>query len=95
MPHLSISTQLRSGLNIEWQLLLKGLKFRFKLTLCDKNIRLFNVIETLGATHLLNQHFNQPLGQALQTHKEIKHLRNEFNFWNVHGIMNTSGLLQS
>ena len=22
------------------------------------------------------------------------HLRNEFNFWNVHGIMNTSGLLQ-
>ena len=24
-----------------------------------------------------------------------RHLRNEFNFWNVHGIMNTSGLLQS
>ena len=23
------------------------------------------------------------------------HLRNEFNFWNVHGIMNISGLLQS
>ena len=23
------------------------------------------------------------------------HLRNEFNFWNVHGIMNTSGLVQS
>ena len=23
------------------------------------------------------------------------HLRNEFNFWNVHAIMNTSGLLQS
>ena len=23
------------------------------------------------------------------------HLRNEFNFWNVHGIMNTLGLLQS
>ena len=22
-------------------------------------------------------------------------LRNELNFWNVHGIMNTSGLLQS
>ena len=22
-------------------------------------------------------------------------LRNEFNFWNVHGIMNTLGLLQS
>ena len=22
------------------------------------------------------------------------HLRNEFNFWNVHGIMNVSGLLQ-
>ena len=25
----------------------------------------------------------------------IGHLRNEFNFWNVHGIMNTSGLVQS
>ena len=24
-----------------------------------------------------------------------KHLRKGFNFWNVHGIMNTSGLLQS
>ena len=24
----------------------------------------------------------------------IEHLRNEFNFWNVHGIMNTSGLVQ-
>ena len=23
------------------------------------------------------------------------HLRNEFDFWKVHGIMNTSGLLQS
>ena len=23
------------------------------------------------------------------------HLRNELNFWNVHGIMNTFGLLQS
>ena len=23
------------------------------------------------------------------------YLKNEFNFWNVHGIMNTSGLLQS
>ena len=25
----------------------------------------------------------------------MAHLRNEFDFWNVHGIMNTSGLLQS
>ena len=24
-----------------------------------------------------------------------RHLRNEFNFWNVHEIMNTSGLVQS
>ena len=23
------------------------------------------------------------------------HLRNEFDFWNIHGITNTSGLLQS
>ena len=33
------------------------------------------------------------------THKknlnETVHLRNEFNFWNIHGIMNTSDLLQS
>ena len=26
---------------------------------------------------------------------KCKYLRNEFNFWNVHGIMNTSGLLQT
>ena len=26
---------------------------------------------------------------------DMLHLRNEFDFWNVHGIMNTSGLLQS
>ena len=25
----------------------------------------------------------------------IVYLRNEFDFWNVYGIMNTSGLLQS
>ena len=25
----------------------------------------------------------------------FKYLRNELDFWNVHGIMNTSGLLQS
>ena len=24
-----------------------------------------------------------------------RYLTNEFNFWNAHGIMNTSGLLQS
>ena len=38
----------------------------------------------------------QPL--LLHTHSmkaKTKYLRNEFNFWNVHGIMNTSGLLQS
>ena len=29
-----------------------------------------------------------PLNECMQ-------LRNEFNFWNVHGIMNTLGLLQS
>ena len=26
---------------------------------------------------------------------EVYYLRNEFNFWSVHEIMNTSGLLQS
>ena len=28
-------------------------------------------------------------------HYLVVHLRNEFNFWKGHGIMNTSGLLQS
>ena len=32
---------------------------------------------------------------CLLVHKRYVHLRNEFNFWNVHGIMNTSDLLQS
>ena len=26
--------------------------------------------------------------------KHVIHLRNEFDFWSVHGIMNTSGLLE-
>ena len=30
--------------------------------------------------------------ESNQTNKQI---RNEYNFWNVHGSMNTSGLLQS
>ena len=35
---------------------------------------------------------------VLKLHREGDaglHLRNEFNFWYVHGIMNTPGLLQS
>ena len=35
------------------------------------------------------------LRKMLCDNPNIGHLRNEFNFWNVHGIMNTSGLLQS
>ena len=31
----------------------------------------------------------------IQSYKCFILLRNEFNVWNVHGIMNTSGLLQS
>ena len=27
--------------------------------------------------------------------RKSKNLRNEFDFWNVHGIMNTLGLLQN
>ena len=27
--------------------------------------------------------------------RQYMYLRNEFNFWNVHEIMNTSGILQS
>ena len=34
--------------------------------------------------HLINSHVI-----------EENHLRNEFDFWKVHGILNTSGLLQS
>ena len=32
---------------------------------------------------------------ALQTHCQISTFRNEFNFRNFNGIMNTSGVLQS
>ena len=34
------------------------------------------------------------LGRVLRLHKLTVHLRNEFDFWNVHGITNTSCLLQ-
>ena len=41
-------------------------------------------------------HMEQVLGlcMIIQFHR-CGYLRNEFNFWNVHGIMNTSGLVQS
>ena len=32
--------------------------------------------------------------QLLNNYQITIHLRNEFHFWKVHGIMNTSGLLQ-
>ena len=36
------------------------------------------------------------LSPPLDPHLDRKvHVRNEFNFWNVHGIMNTLGLVQS
>ena len=38
---------------------------------------------------------NEPSVLTNKTHFSEVHLSNEFNFWNVHGIMNTSGLLQS
>ena len=44
---------------------------------------------------------HSPLYELLHTTKEgpfanyLKYLRNEFNFWYVHGIMNTEGLLQT
>ena len=36
----------------------------------------------------------RPKSNCESTESNI-HLRNKFDFWNVHGIMNTSGLLQS
>ena len=46
--------------------------------------------------HAKDRHFNCKLSITV-TLWQIAHfyLRNEFNFWKVHGIMNTSGLLQS
>ena len=39
--------------------------------------------------------FDLALSMSLYTLHLVKYLRNEFIFWNVHGIMNTSGLVQS
>ena len=38
--------------------------------------------------------YNVPRQHALKSITTCIHLRNEFDFWKVHGIMNTSGLLQ-
>ena len=43
-----------------------------------------------------HKHLKLPISiKILVTIPKIVHLRNEFNFQNVHGIMNTSGLLHS
>ena len=39
--------------------------------------------------------FNSKIIISIDKTIESIHLRNEFDFWNVHRIMNTSGLLQS
>ena len=43
---------------------------------------------------LLSSRNSWTLLRSLNREKYLKLLRNEFNFWFVHGIMNTSGLLQ-
>ena len=49
-------------------------------------------LETMGVPRL-----QTPVQQqiTLMEPGEVSHLRKEFNLWNVHGIMNTSALLQS
>ena len=44
--------------------------------------------------HKFFQHLLQSFPTNIQQ-QTCTLLRNEFDFWNVHGIMNTSGLLQS
>ena len=46
-------------------------------------------LRSIGMDHVLSELFCK--GTILQRN----YLRNEFDFWKVHGIMNTSGLLQS
>ena len=39
---------------------------------------------------------NKAASVQYRYHIEVtSHLRNEFNFWKIHGMMNTSGLVQS
>ena len=77
-----------------------------KLTFSTKSFR--NIIRVPNCLHpYQDQHSVGPdLGpnclQRLSVIREVNpskeranQLRNEFDFWNVHGIMNTSGLLQS
>ena len=55
---------------------------KFGIVVCCKSEVALNEEKTLGALQIL----------SILT---CIHLRNTFTFWYVHGIMNTSGLLQS
>ena len=57
-----------------------------------KNIKKNNIsfLQILTPTIILHE----PLSKILSYHILVA-LRNEFNFWNVHGIMNTSGHTRS
>ena len=60
---------------------------------------LFSVInqdngkKMLGLQHFFENEIRDSKFSAAQT--SYDYLRNELDFWKVHGIMNTSGLLQS
>ena len=61
---------------------------------------LFLLCTCVTALLELRQWLRHPMAlAAVRSKAEILllliHLRNEFDFWKVHGIMNTSGLLQS
>ena len=55
-----------------------------------------NLFEYLGSIlrHALSGGSNHPIDKVFVLYG-MSDLRNTLDFWNVHGIMNTSGLLQS
>ena len=55
---------------------------------------LWNIGMYAVGTWYLNSLTNQKKINSIRMNFECYYLRNEFNFWNVHGTMNTSGRLQ-
>ena len=62
-------------------------------TIVESHSSFFNPMFVLWLSERKKQ--EKKLNHSILYNSDSFHLRNEFDFWMVHGIMNNSGLLQS
>ena len=84
------------AVGLKLNMLVQQLQVAYQLTTTGKFAEAVEKFRSiLLSVPLLVVENKQEIAEVGLTSWKDLHLRNEFNFWNVHGIMNTSGLLQN